>query len=93
MKTKPRLAVFKFASCDGCQMQVLDAHDMLLAVADRLEIAHFPEARTQSLAGPYDIGLVEGSISTPDDLARIREIRDACRFLVTIGVLFSSDRT
>ena len=85
MPDKPRLAVFKFASCDGCQLQVLDAQNTLLAIADRFEIAHFPEARSQSLAGPYDIGLVEGSISTPDDLARSRAIRDACRFLVTIG--------
>ncbi len=82
---KPRLAVFKFASCDGCQLQVLDAHDTLLALADRVEIAHFPEARSQSLAGPYDIGLVEGSISTPGDLGRVQEIRRACHFLVTIG--------
>ncbi|MFM8703450.1 MAG: oxidoreductase [Planctomycetia bacterium] len=85
MTAKPRLAVFKFASCDGCQLQVLDAHDKLLAIAERVEIVHFPEARSLSLAGPYDIGLVEGSISTPDDLARIRAIREQCRFLVTIG--------
>ena len=85
MNRKPRLAVFKFASCDGCQLQVLDARDALLAIADRVEFAHFPEARSRSVAGPYDIGLVEGSISIPDDLARIAAIRDACSFLVTIG--------
>jgi sulfhydrogenase subunit delta len=85
MTKKPRLAVFKFASCDGCQLQVLDAQDSLLAIAERVEIAHFPEARSQSLAGPYDIGLVEGSISTPADIGRIQEIRRECRFLVTIG--------
>lgn len=82
---KPRLAVFKFASCDGCQLQLLDAHDQLLAIADRVEIVHFLEARSRVLDGPYDIGLVEGSISTPDDLDRIREIRRQCRMLVTIG--------
>lgn len=85
MKKQPRLAVFKFASCDGCQLQVLDAQNALLAIADRVEIAHFPEARSRSLEGPYDIGLVEGSISIPEDIARIRAIRDACGFLVTIG--------
>jgi sulfhydrogenase subunit delta len=82
---KPRLAVFKFASCDGCQLQLLDAQNKLLALADRVEIDHFLEARSRVIEGPYDIGLVEGSISTPDDLARIREVRDRCRFLVTIG--------
>ena len=83
--TKPRLAVFKFASCDGCQLQLLDAQNQLLAIADRVEIAHFLEARSRVLEGPYDVGLVEGSISTPDDIDRIQEIRRQCRFLVTIG--------
>lgn len=83
--TKPRLAVFKFASCDGCQLQLLDAQNHLLAIADHVEIAHFLEARSRVLDGPYDIGLVEGSISTPDDIDRIHEIRRQCRFLVTIG--------
>jgi sulfhydrogenase subunit delta len=82
---KPRLAVFKFASCDGCQLQLLDAQDRLLAIADRVEIDHFLEARSRVIEGPYDMGLVEGSISTPDDAARIREVRARCRFLVTIG--------
>ncbi|MFM8952102.1 MAG: oxidoreductase [Planctomycetaceae bacterium] len=83
--TKPSLAVFKFASCDGCQLQLLDAQNQLLAIADQVEIAHFLEARSRVLEGPYDIGLVEGSISTPADIDRIREIRRQCRFLVTIG--------
>ena len=85
MPTKPRLAVFKFASCDGCQLQVLDAREKLLAIAARVDIVHFPEARSLALAGPYDIGLVEGSITTPDDLPRLREIREQCRWLVAIG--------
>jgi len=82
---KPRLAVFKFASCDGCQLQLLDAEGQLRAIADQVEIDHFLEARSRSLPGPYDIGLVEGSISTPADVSRILEIRRQCRFLVTIG--------
>jgi coenzyme F420-reducing hydrogenase gamma subunit len=85
MASKPRLAVFKFASCDGCQLTLLDAEDELLLVADRIEIAYFLEARSQQLAGPYDIGLVEGSITTAHDAERIREIRRQCRYLVTIG--------
>jgi sulfhydrogenase subunit delta len=82
---RPRLAVFKFASCDGCQLSLLDAEDELLAVAAAVDIAYFPEARTQESAGPYDVGLVEGSITTPHDATRIKEIRQQCRFLVTIG--------
>jgi coenzyme F420-reducing hydrogenase gamma subunit len=87
---KPRLAVFKFASCDGCQLQLLDAEGQLRAIADQVEIDHFLEARSRSLPGPYDIGLVEGSISTPADIPRILEIRRQCRFLVTIGACATS---
>ena len=82
---KPKLAVFKFASCDGCQLSLLDAEDELLAIAERVEIAHFLEARTRTLEGPYDVGLVEGSITTAHDAERIHAIRDQCKFLVTIG--------
>jgi coenzyme F420-reducing hydrogenase gamma subunit len=85
MAKKPTLAVFKFASCDGCQLSLLDAEDELLAVADAVEIAYFLEARTQQVGGPYDVGLVEGSVTTAHDAQRIKEIRTQCRFLVTIG--------
>jgi coenzyme F420-reducing hydrogenase gamma subunit len=82
---KPKLAVFKLASCDGCQLSLLDAEDELLAVAEAAEIAYFPEARTQEISGPYEIGLVEGSVTTPHDAERIRQIRKQCGTLVTIG--------
>lgn len=82
---KPRLAVFKFASCDGCQLSLLDCEDELLAVAAEVEIAHFAEASSRLLEGPYDVSLVEGSITTPHDAQRIREIRRHSRQLITIG--------
>jgi len=85
MVAKPRLAVFKFASCDGCQLSLLDCEDELLAVAERAEIAYFLEAGTQDAAGTYDIGLVEGSITTPHDAGRILAVRAQCKYLVTIG--------
>jgi coenzyme F420-reducing hydrogenase gamma subunit len=85
MDRKPRLAVFKFASCDGCQLSLLDCEDELLAIAGAVEIAHFAEASSRLLAGPYDVTLVEGSITTPHDAERIRDIRRQSRFLMTIG--------
>jgi len=84
-KGKPKIAVFKFASCDGCQLSLLDAEDELLAVADAIEIAYFPEATRAMGKGPYDIGLVEGSITTYQDAQRIQEVRRECKTLVTIG--------
>jgi coenzyme F420-reducing hydrogenase gamma subunit len=84
-RRKPKLAVWKFASCDGCQLTLLDCEDEILALADAVEIAHFPEASSARLRGPYDVSLVEGSITTPDDGERIHEIRRLSRSLVVIG--------
>ena len=82
---KPTLAVWKFSSCDGCQLSLLDCEDELLAIAGALEIAYFPEATSHAAPGPYDLSLVEGSITTAHDAARIKEVREQSRLLVTIG--------
>lgn len=82
---KPSLAVFKFASCDGCQLSLLDCEDELLAIADAVDIVNFPEASRRMLPGPYDIALVEGSVTTPHDLKRIKAIRQQSALLITIG--------
>jgi len=82
---KPRIAVVKFASCDGCQLQFLNAEDELLSLAERVDFARFPEARSRERAGPYDITFVEGSITTPEDAQRIVRVREESRYLVTIG--------
>lgn len=82
---KPKLAVWKFASCDGCQLSILDCEDELLAVAGAVEIAYFPEATRATVRGPYDVSLVEGSVTTYHDAKRIQQIRANSKFLVTIG--------
>ncbi len=87
---RPRLAVWKFSSCDGCQLSLLDCEDELLAIADGVEIAYFPEATSAELGGPYDVSLVEGSITTPHDAERIHEIRADSGLLVTIGACATS---
>ncbi|MGE5159553.1 MAG: oxidoreductase [Gemmatimonas sp.] len=81
----PRLAVWKFASCDGCQLSLLDCEDELLTLAGAVEIANFPEASSAVLDGPYDLSLVEGSITTAHDAERILQVRAQSRHLVTIG--------
>jgi len=77
--------VWKFSSCDGCQLTLLNCEDELLSIAGAIQIASFPEASRQVMPGPYDVSLVEGSITTPADAERIREVRAASRYLVTIG--------
>ncbi|MBT8250537.1 MAG: oxidoreductase [Acidimicrobiia bacterium] len=82
---KPRLAVLKFASCDGCQLSLLDAEDELLAIAGAVDIAYFPEASREYLDGPYDVTLIEGSVTTEHDRNRLRQIRQDTAMLVSIG--------
>jgi|WetSurMetagenome_2_1015567.scaffolds.fasta_scaffold268736_2 sulfhydrogenase subunit delta len=84
-KAKPKLAVWKFSSCDGCQLSILDCEDELLAVAGAVHIANFPEASRAVSKGPYDISLVEGSITTPHDAERIHSIRRQSKLLISIG--------
>ena len=83
--SKPKLAVWKLASCDGCQLTLLDCEDELLAVAGAVEIAHFTEASSAEIEGPYDVSLVEGSVTTERDARRIVEIRATSKILVCIG--------
>jgi len=82
---RPTLAVWKFASCDGCQLSLLDCEDELLALAGEVRIAKFTEMSRASVAGPYDVSLVEGSITTVQDEARIQEVRASSARLITIG--------
>jgi len=82
---KPKLAVWKFASCDGCQLSLLDCEDELLALAGEVEIAYFLEASRATVKGPYDLSLVEGSVTTAHDAERIKAVRRVSRHLVTIG--------
>src|SRR3972149_6799376 len=84
--SKPRLGVFKFTSCDGCQLTVLDCEEELLALADRVDIVLFHEATTQFQPGPYDIALIEGSVSTPEEVERTKAIRAQTRFFLPFGV-------
>jgi coenzyme F420-reducing hydrogenase gamma subunit len=87
---KKKVAVWKFASCDGCQLSLLDCEDELLAVAGRIELAYFLEATRAVVDGPYDVSLVEGSITTPHDADRIREVRANSKALITIGACATS---
>ncbi|HAP74609.1 MAG TPA: oxidoreductase, partial [Acidimicrobiaceae bacterium] len=83
--TRPTIAVWKFASCDGCQLTILDCEDELLAIAAALDIRMFLEAGPDELLDHYDISFVEGSITTAHDAERIRDIRERSGVLITLG--------
>ena len=88
--TRPTLAVWKFASCDGCQLTLLNCEDELLPLAREVQIAYFPEATRAVVDGPYDVSLVEGSVTTPEEVERIQRIRAMSRRLITIGACATS---
>jgi coenzyme F420-reducing hydrogenase gamma subunit len=84
------LAVWKFASCDGCQLSLLDCEDELLPLAGALDIAYFLEAGRAEVRRDYDVSIVEGSITTEHDAERIRDIRARSGRLIAIGACASA---
>jgi len=82
---KPKVAVYKFSSCDGCQLSLLNLEDELLDLAEAVDIAYFLEATRAVKPGPYDIGIVEGSITTPHEAERIKQVREECKYLIALG--------
>ncbi|MES9980846.1 MAG: sulfhydrogenase subunit delta [Candidatus Thiodiazotropha sp. 6PLUC5] len=87
---KPKLAVHKFSSCDGCQLALLNLGEPLLQLPELVEIVHFAEAGPNAPDEPVDISLVEGSVSTPEDIKRIQQVRENSKLLVTIGACATS---
>jgi len=82
---RPTVAVFKFSSCDGCQLSLLNMEDELLELAEAVDLAYFLEATRTARPGPYDIALVEGSVTTDHEASRIEEIRRQSKTLIALG--------
>ena len=82
---KPKVAVYKFSSCDGCQLSILNMEDELLDLTSVVDISYFLEATRNIKPGPYDIGLVEGSVTTPHEAERVIEVRSECKMLISLG--------
>ncbi len=83
--SKPKLAVHKFSSCDGCQLALLNLGEPLLDLPNLVDIVHFAEAGPLDPDAKVDVSLVEGSISTPHDIERIKQVRENSTYLVSIG--------
>jgi coenzyme F420-reducing hydrogenase gamma subunit len=82
---KPKLAVHKFSSCDGCQLALLNLGEPLLELPKLVDIVHFAEAGPLDPEAKADVALVEGSISTPHDIDRLKQVRANSTYLVSIG--------
>jgi coenzyme F420-reducing hydrogenase gamma subunit len=84
MKTKPKVAFFDFACCEGCQLQVANLEEDVIGVAGLVDIVEFREVLTGKAPG-YDIAFIEGSITRQEDEKRIKDIRNRAKILVAYG--------
>ena len=85
MRNKPTIAIFKFTGCAGCQLEILHLEDQLLAITEAVDFAYWMMVKRKNLDGPYDISLVEGSVSTPREIKEIKKVRANTKVLVALG--------
>ena len=81
---KPRVAFFDFASCEGCQLQVVNLEEAVIDVVKLVDIVAFREAMKES-SDDYDIAIIEGSITRPIDEERLKKIRENAKILIAFG--------
>lgn len=82
--TKPRVAIFDFACCEGCQLQILNLEEDLLNLISIIDPVEWREAISDQ-SDEYDIAIVEGSITRPEDQERLKEIRSRAQIIIALG--------
>lgn len=81
---KPRVAIFDFACCEGCQLQIVNLEEDLLDVLTLIQPVEWREAISDQ-SDTYDIAIVEGSITRPEDEEKLRQIRERAKILIALG--------
>jgi sulfhydrogenase subunit delta len=81
---KPRIAIFDFACCEGCQLQIVNLEEEILSLLGAADVVEWREAMSET-SGEYDIVLIEGSITRPEDEERLKQIRSRAKVLVALG--------
>ena len=81
---KPKVAFFDFASCEGCQLALLNCEDILLDILDLVELVEFREAMSEKSVR-YDVAFIEGSINREEDVERLQDIRERSKYVVALG--------
>ena len=84
MMERKRIAIFDFACCEGCQLQIVDLEEELLELADAVELVEWREGMSEH-SNRYDIAIVEGSIMRPEDEERLWLIRSRAKVLIALG--------
>ncbi len=82
--SKPRIAFFDFASCEGCQLEALNFVDEFLALLEHVDIVNFREAMTE-VDWNIDVAFVEGSVTREQDISRLKNIREHAGKVIALG--------
>lgn len=80
----PKIAVFDFTGCEGCELQLTNNEETLGAFLSAVEIVSFREA-SSAVGDDYEVALIDGAISRPDEIERIKAIREQAKILVALG--------
>lgn len=83
--TKPKVGFFSLTCCEGCQIEILDLEDVILDIADMIDIQSFRLAKAQNIEANFDISFLEGSVSSKEDAERTKLIRERSKVLVALG--------
>lgn len=82
--SKPRVAIFDFACCEGCQLQIVNLEEEILDLVGAVDVVEWREAISDQ-SQEYDIAIIEGSITRPEDEERIKVIRSRAKVLIALG--------
>jgi len=85
MNEKPKIAVFKFTGCAGCQLELLHLEDIFLDLLELFDLTYWAMIKRDNDEKEWDISLVEGGISTPEEIEEIKQIRKKTKYLVAFG--------
>ncbi len=82
--SKPRVAIFDFACCEGCQLQIVNLEEGILDLIGAVDVVEWREAMSEQ-SHEYDIAIIEGSITRAEDEKRIDIIRSRAKILIAMG--------
>jgi coenzyme F420-reducing hydrogenase gamma subunit len=82
--SRPRIAVFDFTSCEGCELQLANKEETLAEFLSAIQVVNFREVSSAD-DGEYDIALIEGAVTRADEVERLQKIRSRAKVLVAMG--------
>jgi sulfhydrogenase subunit delta len=82
--SKPKIAIFDFACCEGCQLQIVNLEEGILDLLGVADVVEWREGMSEK-SDEYDIAIIEGSITRAEDEERLKKIRERAKILIAIG--------